>query len=312
MSIVLVGDFPASAYERWQRVLTPHLPNSETLVLAPQCVDKSAVDIALAANPPWGMLATYPNLRFVQSLWAGVDRLLADPQLPAHITIARLVDPAMAQTMVEGTVAAVLYLHRQYPIYLQQQLQHNWRQHPQPVAAHRQVGMLGLGEMGRPVAQALMALGFKVHAWGQRPRSEPGCDYSWGDAGLEKVLAHAEILINLLPLTAATKGILNARLFERLPTGAALINFGRGGHLQDDDLLRALETQQLSHAVLDVFHQEPLPAEHPFWVHPQITVLPHVAASTDPESAAPLAIQNIIAFREGRELTGLVSRSRGY
>jgi glyoxylate/hydroxypyruvate reductase A len=312
MSIVLIGDLSEKAYERWLGALTPHLPKGETLVLAPRCTDKGAIDIALAANPPWGTLATYPNLRFVQSLWAGVDRVLADPELPTHITIARLVDPAMAQTMVEGTVAAVLYLHRQYPTYLRQQRQHTWRQHLQPNAAHRQIGVLGFGQMGQPVAQALTALGFKVHAWGQRPRSDPGCDYSWGEAGLEKMLTHAEILVNLLPLTAATRGILNARLFERLPAGAALINFGRGGHLQDDDLLRALETQQLSHAVLDVFHQEPLPAEHPFWAHPQITILPHVAASTDPESAAPLAMQNISAFREGRELTGLVSQARGY
>ena len=312
MSIVLVGDFSEKAYERWHGALTPHLPKGEVLVLAPQCPDKRAVDIALAANPPWGMLATCPNLRFVQSLWAGVDRVLADPALPTNITIARLVDPAMAQTMVEGTVAAVLYLHRQYPLYLRQQTQYSWKQHPQPVAAHRQVGMLGFGQMGQPVAQVLTALGFKVHAWGQRSRSEPGCHYSWGEAGLEKVLAPAEILVNLLPLTTATRGILNARLFERLPAGAALINFGRGGHLEEDDLLQALEKQHLSHAVLDVFHQEPLPAEHPFWAHPQITILPHVAASTDPESAAPLAMQNVIAFREGRELTGLVSRSRGY
>lgn len=312
MSIVLIGDFPDSAYERWRHALTPHLPAGETLVLAPECTDKDAVDIALAANPPWGTLATFPNLRFVQSLWAGVDRLLADPALPTDITIARLVDPAMAQTMVEGTVAAVLYLHRQYPLYLAQQTQQTWRQHAQPVAAHRHIGMLGLGEMGRPVARALGALGFEVHAWGQRPRAETVCEYSWGEAGLKATLAKAEILINLLPLTAATRGILRAGLFEQLPAGAALINFGRGAHLQDDDLLRALDTRHLSHAVLDVFQQEPLPAGHPFWAHPRITVFPHVAASTDPESAAPLALRNITAFREGGELVGLVSRSRGY
>lgn len=266
----------------------------------------------MAANPPWGMLATYPNLRFVQSLWAGVDRLLADPALPTHITIARLVDPEMAQTMLEGTVTAVMYVHRQFPAYLHQQVAHTWRQLPQPNAAHRKVGLLGLGEMGRPVARALAALGFEVHAWGQRPRSEPGCHYGWGEAGLETVLARAQILINLLPLTPATHGMLNARLFERLPAGAALINFGRGGHLQDRDLLAALEKGQLSHAVLDVFQQEPLPADHPFWSHPRITVLPHIAATTDPKTAAPIAMRNVAAFREGRELTGLVSRSRGY
>ena len=312
MSIVLIGDLSETAYALWRNALTPHLPKGETLIPAPECSDKNAIDIALAANPAWGALATYPRLRFVQSLWAGVDRLLADPALPPDIPIARLVDPEMAQAMLEGTVAAVLYVHRQFPAYLRQQAEHTWRQLPQPNAAHRRVGLLGLGQMGQPVARALAALGFEVHAWGQRPRSEPGCHYSWGEAGLETVLAQAEILINLLPLTPATRGILNARLFSRLPPGAALINFGRGAHLQDDDLLAALTTGQLSHAVLDVFHQEPLPVEHPFWSHSQITVLPHIAASTDPKTAAPIAMQNVVAFREGRELTGVVSRSRGY
>jgi glyoxylate/hydroxypyruvate reductase A len=312
MTLLLIGDLSANALALWREALTPHLPQGETLALASECTDKSAIDVALAANPPWGTLATYPNLRFVQSLWAGVDRLLADPSLPTDIIIARLADPEMAQAMLEATVAGVLYLHRQFPAYLRQQAAHTWRQLPQPSAAHRKVGLLGFGQMGQPVARALAALGFAVHAWGQRPRSEPGCQYSHGEAGLDTVLSSAEILINLLPLTAATRGILSARLFERLPRGAALINFGRGPHLQDPDLLQALSQGQLSHAVLDVFHHEPLPADHPFWSHPQITVLPHIAASTDPKTAAPIAMQNIAAFREGREIVGLVGRDRGY
>jgi len=312
MSIVLTGDLSEQAYATWLAALAPHLPRGETLLLASECADKSTVDIALAANPPWGTLATFPNLRFVQSLWAGVDRLLADPALPTDITIARLVDPEMAQAMLEGTVAATLYVHRQYPAYLRQQAQATWHPLPQPTAGRRRVGLLGLGQMGLPVARALVTLGFEVHAWGQQPRSVPGCYYSWGEAGLEPVLTGAEILINLLPLTPATRGILNSHLFARLPRGATLINFGRGAHLQDADLLEALRTGQLGHAVLDVFQQEPLPPEHSFWAHPRITVLPHIAAATDLSTAAPIAMRNVAAFREGRELTGVVSRSRGY
>jgi glyoxylate/hydroxypyruvate reductase len=312
MSIVLIGDFSAATYETWRARLAPHMPPSETLVLAPHVTDKSAVDVALAANPPWGQLATYPNLRFVQSLWAGVDGLLGDPALPRNITLARLVDPAMAQSMAEGAIAAVLYLHRQFPAYLQQQASHTWRQQPQPVAAHRKVSVLGFGKMGEPVARGLADLGFQVRAWGQNPRIDTGVAYYSGEAGLQEVLAETQILINLLPLTAATTGILNADLFSRLPAGAALINLGRGGHLKDDDLLAALQKRHLSHAVLDVFHQEPLPADHPFWAHPQVTVLPHVAATTDPESAGPIALQNVAAFRAGRPLVGLVSVARGY
>ena len=312
MSIVLIGDFSEAAYETWRVRLSSHLPAGETLVLAPQVTDKRAVDVALAANPPWGELATFPNLRFVQSLWAGVDGLLRDPDLPGNITLARLVDPAMAQSMAEGAIAAVLYLHRQFPAYLRQQANRTWRQLPQPISAHCRVGVLGFGKMGEPVARGLAALGFPVSAWGLRPRTETTVTYSWGAEGLERMLAQTQILINLLPLTAVTTGILNAELFNCLPAGAALINLGRGGHLQDEDLLEALRTRHLSHAVLDVFHNEPLPGEHPFWSHPQVTVLPHVAATTDPESAAPIAVQNITAFRAGRPLTGLVSLSHGY
>lgn len=312
MSIVLIGDLSAAAYETWSRHLSAHLPAGESLVLGSQCKDKAAVDIALAANPPWGELATYPNLRFVQSLWAGVDRLLGDPALPRNITVARLIDPAMAQTMVEGAVAATMFVHRQLPAYLRQQHHRTWRQLPQPVASRRTVGVLGYGQMGEPVSTALAALGFRVHAWGQHPRSATTIVYSWGDTGLQNMLVEAQILINLLPLTQATTGILNAQLFARLPKGAAVINLGRGAHLQDDDLLDALSAEHLSHAVLDVFHTEPLPTSHPFWRHPQITVLPHVAATTDPATAAPIAVQNVVAFRAGRPLTGLVSRSLGY
>ncbi len=312
MSIVLIGDLSGPAYESWRGHLGAHLPPGESLVLAPQCTDKGAVDVALVANPPWGELATYPNLRFVQSLWAGVDRLLGDPALPRNITLARLIDPAMAQSMVEGAVAATLFVHRQFPAYLRQQHHRTWRQLPQPVASRRTVGVLGFGQMGQPVCAALAAAGFRIHAWGQHPRGDATIVYSWGDAGLHSVLAEAEILINLLPLTPATAGILNLRLFAQLPKGAALINFGRGAHLVDDDLLDALSSEHLGHAVLDVFHQEPLPTSHPFWMHPQITVLPHVAATTDPATAAPIAVQNVIAFRTGRPITGLVSRSLGY
>ena len=312
MSIVLIGDLSPAAYETWRVQLSAHLPPGETLALATQLAEKSAIEVALAANPRWGELATFPNLRFVQSLWAGVDGLLGDPALPSGITLARLVDPAMAQSMTEGAIAAVLYLHRQFPAYLQQQATHTWRQLPQPVAAHRRVGVLGFGKMGEPVARGLAALGFTVSAWGLSPRADASVDYSWGAAGLERLLSKTQILVNLLPLTAATTGILNTELFGRLPPGAALVNLGRGGHLNDEDLLAALQTRHLGHAVLDVFHNEPLPASHPFWSHPHVTVLPHVAASTDPESAAPIAMQNVAAFRAGRPLTGVVSRSRGY
>ena len=312
MSIVLTGDLSPQEYEKWRVTLRAHLPPGERLVLAAECEDATGVEVALVANPPIGELAKYPNLRFIQSLWAGVDRLLGDSTLPANIPIARLVDPSMAQSMLEGVVAATLFVHRQFPAYLRQQQHAVWHQLSQTLASRCKVTILGYGQMGQPAAKALAALGFRVAAWGRHERQERAVDYAWGAAGLQQVLADTRILINLLPLTRSTAGILNARLFEQLPTGAALINVARGGHLNEADLLAALRSQQLDHAVLDVFREEPLPADHPFWSHPRITVLPHVAASTDPESAAPIAVRNIAAFRAGEPLTGLVSRALGY
>ena len=312
MSIVLLGDLAESDYELWRLELASVLPASETLVLASQEHDAEAVDVALVANPVPGSLARYPRLRFIQSLWAGVERLLRDPTLPPDIPIARLIDPAMAQSMIEGIIAAVSYLHRQLPTYLQQQRDSIWRQLPQPAAAQRKVTVLGFGQMGEPVARTLVALGFPVTAWGSHAREGTGCTYVWGVKGLQTALADTQILVNLLPLAPATRGILNTHTFAQLAPGAALVNFGRGGHLQDDDLLAALDSGQLSHAVLDVFNEEPLPTEHVFWSHPRVTVLPHIAAVTDPATAAPILMRNVAAFRTGAALVGLVERARGY
>lgn len=312
MSLVLLGDLTDDEYEQWRSQLAARLPPGETLVSATHEHDPMQVDVALVANPEPGALARYPRLLFIQSLWAGVERLLRDPALPHHVPLARLLDPAMAQAMVEGTVAAALYLHRQFPTYRQQQQRAQWRQLLQPAAAHRKIAVLGFGQMGEPVARKLASLGFPVTAWGRHARSETGCSYVWGADGLRTALAQAGLLINLLPLTEATHGILNSETLGQLAPGAGLVNFGRGGHLQERALLEALESGQVGHAVLDVFGEEPLPTHHPFWSHPGITVLPHVAASTDPATAAPIVMRNIEAFRRGGPLTGLVERARGY
>jgi glyoxylate/hydroxypyruvate reductase len=312
MSILLIGDFSDAEYANWRSHLSLHLPENEPLALANHEYDKSAVDVALVANLPAGSLSSLPNLRFIQSLWAGVDRLLSDISLPPNVPIARLVDPAMAQAMVECAVAHVFYLHRQMPAYLKQQSDRTWRQLPQPLAPNRSVGVLGLGSLGYAVARALAELRFAVAGWSLHPRGDSNIESHHGASGLARLAARSQILINLLPLTPQTTGILNAALFQQLPMGAALINLARGGHLVEQHLLAALDSQRLSHAVLDVFGKEPLPANHPFWAHPKITVFPHVAAATDPTTAARIASENIAAFRAGRNVSGLVSRVRGY
>lgn len=280
--------------------------------------ERRAVDVAVVANPRPGQLQALPGLRLIQSLWAGVDRLLADPSLPTAVPLARMVDPQMNQAMAETAAWAVLALQRDFFRYAAQQTQRVWRVWPQRRADETRVGLLGLGQMGLAVARHLCALGYPVTAWrtghtptapGDRP---PGLQVVAGDAALPHLLARTDVLLNLLPLTEATRGLLDAARLLLLPRGAALVNLARGAHLVEADLLQALDSGHLAHAVLDVFDHEPLPAEHPFWRHPAVTVLPHAAAQTDPRSAADVVAANVRALREGRPLVHLVDRWRRY
>jgi glyoxylate/hydroxypyruvate reductase A len=169
--------------------------------------------------------------------------------------------------------------------------------------------------MGRTVAQRLAAIGYRVTGWSTTPRADVGvagvasCS---GEAALGALLADAQVVINLLPLTAATRGLIDARFLAQMARGAGIVNLARGGHVVEHDLLAALDRGDLDHAVLDVFTNEPLPADHPFWRHPRITVLPHTAAQTDPRSAAPAAARNVQRWRDGTAVEGLVDRNRGY
>ena len=241
-----------------------------------------------------------PHLRLIQSLWAGVDRLLNDATLPAGVPVARMVDSAMSAAMAETALWAVLALHRDFFIYARQQRQALWQVHPQRRANDVRVLVLGQGEMGRSATARIAALGYAVRGW-RRDGTQ-----------LADALAHADIAINLLPLTAQTKGLLNAAFYAALPPGASIVNLGRGAHVVDADLLAALDRGYLRHAVLDVFDAEPLPAEHVYWQLPQVTVLPHAAAQTDPRSAAAVAARNLRAARDGGALQHLVLPERGY
>jgi glyoxylate/hydroxypyruvate reductase A len=313
--LALLTRLPRDRAELWLHELEAAL-DGEPILLGPPhrplgAAERGAVDILLVANPEPGGWADWPGVRLIQSLWAGVDGLLADSTLP-DLPIARLVDPALAAAMAETVATHVLALHRRLPLYRLQQSTRLWRQWPQPAARDRRVGILGLGEMGRAAARLLLQLGFAVAGWSRGGAALEGVATHAGPDGLAPLLQRSEILVNLLPLTEATRGILNARTFALLPEGASIVNLGRGPHLVVPDLLAALGSGHLDHAVLDVFDQEPLPLESPLWHHPKLTILPHVAAVTDPRAAAALVAANVRAFREGHPLTGLVSRAGGY
>jgi len=297
--------------ERWRQELTRLLPGLDMRVW-PEIGDAGDIDAALVWRPPPGLLASLPRLRLIASLGAGVDHLFAAAGPPPNVPIVRVVDPYMTTAMSEYVQLQVLRLHRQDPTYRLQQEKRSWHELPQPNAAERRVGILGLGVLGGDAALKLRVLGFDVAGWSRVHKRLPGIPCFAGADGLAALLARSEILVCLLPLTPATEGILSSPRFALMPRGAAIINCARGRHLVEEDLIPALDSGQLSAAILDVFRQEPLPAGHAFWRHPRITVTPHIAAATHAPTAAPAVAENLRRLAAGEPLLHRVDPQQGY
>src|SRR4051812_29408543 len=295
----------------WVPALRARLPGTPVWT-EDDAFDRREVEVAIVASPPAGALRELPSLRLVQSLWMGVDGLLADPALPPGVPVARMVDPGMTGQMPEAALAHVLHLHRAHDVYGRQQRAHTWRQWPQPPAGRRRVGVLGLGELGARTAGVLARHGFHVRGWSRTPKRIDGVVTCSGPDALDPTLAESDILVDLLPLTAQTRGLLDARRLSRLPRGACLVNLARGEHVLEPDLLAALDAGRLRHAILDAFAEEPLPPEHPYWAHPAVTVLPHVAAQSNPETCVPVVLENLRRLAAGEPLLHLVDRGTGY
>ncbi|MCX8099728.1 MAG: glyoxylate/hydroxypyruvate reductase A [Geminicoccaceae bacterium] len=309
--MVLVFASPDDDPVAWTHALRKRIPDLEVRVF-PELGDPREIDAALVWLPPPGLLASLPALRAVFSLGAGVDRLLADPTLPVEVPICRMVDPSLTRSMAEFALLHVLRYHRDLDVYEAQQQRSEWRLLlPKPAEA-TVVGIMGLGELGGATARLLLAHGFTVKGWSRHRKAIDGIGCFAGEAELDAFLADLSVLVCLLPLTPETRGILNGDLFARLPRGARLVNLARGGHLVEEDLLAALESGRLAHATLDVFVQEPLPKGHPFWRHPRITITPHAASYSLPESGAETVAENLRRLRDGRPLLHLVDRGRGY
>jgi len=299
----------------WWRALTDALPDDDWIdpvVEGTNGLRWREADIAVVANPLPGRLANCTQLRLIQSLWAGVDRLLADSTLPRDVPIARMVDPMMNRAMAETAMWAVLSLHRRAFDYAAQQRQTLWRPLPQKRADEVAVLVLGLGQMGRTAALQLAALGYRVSGWSARAQEVAGITTCAGWAALPAALGAADIVVNLLPLTDDTRGLFDHARLAQMRQGASLVNLARGAHVVEKDLLAALNSGHLAHAVLDVVETEPLPATHVFWFHPRVTLWPHVAALTDLRSAAALVAANVEAVRRGDPAAHLVDRARGY
>jgi glyoxylate/hydroxypyruvate reductase A len=283
----------------WAQLFARRLPQLPFRVW-PDIGDPQQVRFLAAWLPPDELAATFPNLEVLFSVGAGVDQLnLA--QIPEHVQLVRMIEPALVATMAEYVSFAVIALHRDMPLYLSQQRECVWREHRVRAPGASRVGVLGTGMLGSAVLAQLRALGFDCAGWSRSSGIE-----------LDAFLARTDILVCLLPLTDGTRGILDRRLFDRLPEGAALINVGRGGHLVERDLLDALDRGRLRAAIVDVCENEPPAPDHPFWRHPKIWLTPHIASTTQPESAAEAVLANLARYERGEAMHGFVDRTRGY
>lgn len=294
----------------WKSLFEQHAPDIKVRVW-PDLGDPSQVRYFAAWQPPRQLHERFPNLEVIFATSAGVDQFELG-ELPAHIQVVRMLDPGIVQGIVEYACWAVLSLHRQIPLYLYQQQAGHWQAHLLTPATQRRVGVMGLGNLGVAVLQSLRSFNFQLHGWARSQKNIDGVQCHAGDDQLVPFLNQCDILICLLPLTDDTRGLLNARTLAALPKGAGLINLGRGGHLKEDDLLRALECGQLSHAILDVLDPEPPSPDHRFWQHPQIWLTPHIGAMTAPHSAFPGLLANIRRHQAGEPMQGLIKRDDGY
>ncbi|PXA99837.1 glyoxylate/hydroxypyruvate reductase A [Nostoc sp. 3335mG] len=256
------------------------------------------------------------GLEAVLSLGAGVDALLKHPNLP-DVPLVRFVDEGLSQQMSDYVVAHVTMHHRQYTRFQADQKARAWRQFYPPTADRRTVGIMGLGVLGQDAARRLIALGFTVRGWSRTPKHLDGLDCFAGNDGLDAFLGGTDILVNLLPLTPETTGILNYETFGKLrhgnlEGGPVIINAARGGHQREADIVRALADGTLGAASLDVFETEPLPQDSPLWSIENCYVTPHIAAISNENNGVRYFARIIAEHRAGRPLTNVVDRDRGY
>ena len=296
----------------WIKHLSAAMPTEEVVLfesLTPE--QKQHCEMAIVANPDPKDLLSLPELKWVHSVWAGVERMMSELSSPSF-SIVRLIDENLAETMSEAVLAWTLYLHRDMPTYALQQRNGLWLQQPMVRAEDRRISVLGLGELGRVSAERLAANGFTVFGWSRHPKCLDGIECFHGESGLTDLLKQTDILVCLLPLTTQTRGLLGQENLSLLPAGASLINFARGPIIDDEVLIRKLATGDLSHAVLDVFAHEPLPHSHPYWGHDKVTVLPHISAPTNPVSASEIVAKNIREYRSTGRVPLAVDPLRGY
>jgi glyoxylate/hydroxypyruvate reductase len=297
--------------EHLAQLFRAELPDFEVFTEQPRTGDAD-VPYIVVGRPLPGVIGGVPGLKLVLSLNAGIEHLLASGEVPDHLPIVRLVDDGLALGMAEWVLAQALAWHRNLFLYADLQARIEWSPQPEKLASERKVAVLGAGALGRPVAEHFVRFGFETRIWARSRHDIPGATAFAGKPQLAEAVRGADILVNLLPLTAETANIVDASLLDALADGAFFINGARGGHVVDTDLIAALDSGKLSGAALDVFRIEPLPAEDPLWKHPKVRLSPHVAAPTHQHMAVKEMAANIRRFERGEPLPHLVDRTLGY
>ena len=310
MTTVLISS-QQDPIDLWRAALLAEMPELEVRDET-DIGNRAEVDYALVYWPPHGLIASLPNVKAVLSIAAGCDHILADPELPAELPIVRMVDDYLAAMMAEYAVYGVLHFHRDMHTYRQEQLARRRSRGWPLYTPETSVGILSLGAIGGDCARKLGAMGFQLHGWSRSPKSVAGVTCHHGPDGLVEMAGQCRYLVCVLPLTPQTQGIINAELINVMPKGGYIVNIARGGHQVDADLLAALDSGQLGGVFLDVFAEEPLSPDHPFWLHEKVWMTPHVAGELMPRSCAKSVVANIRRFEAGEPVPNLLNKSEGY
>ena len=306
----------ANALAKWSERVQAELPEADVVMRDAErsAADASATpaDYALVWRPHPSFFAEQPRLKAIFNLGAGIDALAAMPGFPRAVPLIRLEDAGMARPMAQYALAVVLRYACRFDEYARCQAEGRWAPRRPRAPGEVEVGVLGLGAIGRTVAETIAAQGFSVRGYARTRRDLPGVRCYAGGSELSAFLTGLHVLVNTLPLTAETTGILRREHLQRLADGAHVVNLARGAHLVEADLLALLDAGTLGGATLDVFAQEPLPAGHPFWSHPRITVTPHVSGVTMLEESVQQVAHKIRSLERGEPVTGVVDWTRGY
>lgn len=308
MSVALI--FNQKPTEEWQRNLQELFPDTKVEVY-PNISNPEDVEFIATWKPHKNYVAEFPNLKVVQSVGAGIDHLL-HTKIPDSIKVTRIVDPALKQEMFEHVLACVMTSMKNLLTYYKDQVRKEWKPTIYQNIKETTITILGLGEIGKLVAEQFVALGFQVKGWSNSPKNINGVESFSGKEGLNAAISKTNFIVNILPLTDDTEGILNKDFFKECSDHTVLVNVGRGAHLVEKDLLIAIEEKQIKEAYLDVFVEEPLPENHPFWTNENVYVTPHIASVTNATTALKQVADNYNRMKNNETLLNEVSLERGY